>query len=167
MVTDSNSTIERTREMLEERQRDKPRGASNIPPSPRIEFETKKQFAELRQDMNVLAQHLKSLRTETQEKFDVLSKTSNNFEKNALSTFEAFKEGLDGKDAAAFAKVVERVIKEDNVASRKQLFEDIERFFDGQIKKSSSKTSFSKIQWTINIILFLGFLIVLFLVMKG
>lgn len=106
---------------------------------------------DLRQDLNVLAQHFVAFRRETQDKFKTLSQTSNNFEKNTQEVFEEMGNEITESKEKQFSDLVSKIIEEDNEASRKKLFEDIERAID----KSTSKQK-SSYQWVINIVLILG-----------
>ena len=126
------------------------------------DIETRRELKELRQDCNILAQHLNAIRKETQEKFLTLSNTSNSFENSTQEVLGIIQEKLNAGEIDMYSQSLAQIIKEDSAASRKQLFEDIERAIAMQPKISNNNSS-SMIHWIIDIFLFMGIAIALFI----
>lgn len=124
-----------------------------------------KEFRNLRQDINIVAQHIVVIRKEMQEKATNLSNTADSFEQATHEVLEAVLEKINEGELDVFSSALSQIVKEDSEAQRKKLFEDIERAILAQQPKAKSN-SISLTQWLINALLLAG-IAGLFFFLKG
>lgn len=105
--------------------------------SPRPDIQQMALLRDLRQDTIILAQHIKAIRQEMQHKIEVLSETSEKFEEATKKLFEEIMKKIGKDENDKFSEALAFIINKDNTASRKQLFEDIERFMDDNSCKNA------------------------------
>lgn len=124
----------------------------------------KKELRELRQDINIVAQHIVAIRKEMSDKMQTMSDTANVFEEATRNVFNSVIQKISDGELDTFSEALNQIIKDDNETNRKQLYEDIERIIITQSSKQSQlKTSL--MQKFINVLL-IGSVIALFLILQ-
>lgn len=159
---------EKTDEITEERKREliRTKASTNMGIPTAMNSAVKRELEDLRQDCNILAQHLNATRKDIQEKISTLVSTSNKTEAVTSEVLEEITQRLEKGEVDIYSQTLSQVIREDNIASRKQLFEEIERIIINQEKSSGSSGS-SIIHWIVDAILFIGIVVTLFIAIKG
>ena len=114
-----------------------------------------KELKELRQDVNIVAQHIVAIRNEMKDKMQVMSDTSDTFELATKNVLEKVIQKISDGELDTFSEALGQIIKEDDETNRKKLFEDIERAIIAQTPKAKS-SSISPMQWLINLLLIGG-----------
>lgn len=129
-------------------------GTKNINDSG-VEDIVKKELRELRQDINIVAQHIVAIRNEMKDKIKVVSDTADDFEQVTKAVLESVIQKISDGELDTFSEALGQIIKEDDENNRKKLFEDIERAIINQAPKAKS-SSISLMQWLINLSLIGG-----------
>lgn len=125
----------------------------------------KRELKELRQDINIVAQHIVAIRNEMGEKLQSISETSDVFEEATKTVFESIIKKISDGELDTFSEALNQLIKDDSESNRKKLFEDIERAIIAHTPKKQS-SSISLMQWFINILL-VGGIVATFFLLKG
>lgn len=120
-----------------------------------VEDIVKKELRELRQDINIVAQHIVAIRNEMKDKIKVVSDTADDFEQVTKAVLESVIQKISDGELDTFSEALGQIIKEDDENNRKKLFEDIERAIINQTPKAKS-SSISLMQWLINLSLIGG-----------
>ena len=120
-----------------------------------VEDTVKKDLRELRQDINIVAQHIVAIRNEMKDKIRVVADTADDFEQVTKAVLESVIQKISDGELDTFSEALGQIIKEDDENNRKKLFEDIERAIINQTPKAKS-SSISLMQWLINLSLIGG-----------
>ncbi|TEY00728.1 hypothetical protein [Campylobacter sp. US33a] len=118
----------------------------------------KKLILDLRRDNNVLSQHLLFIRQNFQEKIETLANTANKTEIGTRNVLGGVLDKLENDEAGDYARIIEKVIREDNEESRNKLFEDIERYIE---ETKLKHIPISYLQWCMNGVFVFGLIAII------
>lgn len=84
-----------------------------------VEDIVKKELRELRQDINIVAQHIVAIRNEMKDKIKVVSDTADDFEQVTKAVLESVIQKISDGELDTFSEALGQIIKEDDENNRK------------------------------------------------